>query len=832
MALNDLKIDQTKDKDYILLTLKDLVPGQSYPVQFRWKRNDGTFGGWSPARTITPPSETVPGTPNVTVNGLTPGMITISWDGKDTSGASMPEVKQIDVYFSGSPFNSTVPAVILTKASTVQQTAPAGQYGVTAYAITTRGSTSVPKIISGGVEVTGIGVVVQPPTLPTGLTAAAAPFALTVNWDGTYSSSTTFTGFKSVDIYATSNASLGSSTTSGLSSSNIVGSLTVDKKTNRINIGLDNLRQAMSLANNTAAYTTDTYLYYVAVNQKDEQYKVGGNVTYTRINSTALRPIQANFVDLASGVISIENLVAGNGSFASWLRTGNAGGARIELSAVNDFSNGGNTVQKGLVAYSSGNTEIFNLDIAAGTLSINGSGTFTGDLSAGSGDSIFKSDSNGIYLGSGSWAGSASTFRVSRSGYLTASSGQIGGIDISASALGSSTFNLSSSGLRLGLDGGTNKNLLISSNGIVHRSGSTATQKFTVDTTTGYVSIYAGNITSSGSTYDGTGVVFDNDGIRAYVKSGSTTTKTIDINSGGSATFSGDISGSTGTFTGGLKTGTLGARVEIPAADGEINLYTSDSTMDPGNINTLSVNLGDGTLNWMALLSPTKSTFGQSNIYLSGGASDTSYIVSNSTKWKHQGRFEVGDVNAVNAFINADGTSRVFSINAQVVDIAGASRYIQLSTASTIRTLISSNGTIYANYLNTTTDGQGSSTGGTTGTAIVQNSSGYLKVSGSSRRFKEDISPISENGYLEAMLKIQPVRFRYINPDFEEPLISGLIAEDLDLIPEFQGVVNYDSGGLPVSISYDRMSSLLVLVLKELKQEFDELKARLDALEG
>ena len=102
----------------------------------------------------------------------------------------------------------------------------------------------------------------------------------------------------------------------------------------------------------------------------------------------------------------------------------------------------------------------------------------------------------------------------------------------------------------------------------------------------------------------------------------------------------------------------------------------------------------------------------------------------------------------------------------------------------------------------------------------------------SSRRFKEDITSISQEGYLDAMLKIEPVSFRYINPDFEEPLISGLIAEDLDLIPEFKGVVNYDKEGLPLSIAYDRMSALLVLAIKELKQEFDEIKERLDALEG
>jgi hypothetical protein len=222
------------------------------------------------------------------------------------------------------------------------------------------------------------------------------------------------------------------------------------------------------------------------------------------------------------------------------------------------------------------------------------------------------------------------------------------------------------------------------------------------------------------------------------------------------------------------------------------------------------------------MVSPTKSGNGMSAISLSSDTLNRSYINSAATDWTHSG----------GTFKVPDGITTLYALNTSFIDMAGASKYIQLSTGGTLRTLFSTNGTIYANYLNTTTDGQGSSTGGTTGTTIVQNSTGYIKVSTSSRRFKEDIVPISENGYLEALLKVEPVNFRYINADFEEPLVSGLIAEDLDLIPEFKGVVNYDTEDLPFSISYDRLSALLILAIKELKQEFDMVKQRLDALEA
>ena len=71
-----------------------------------------------------------------------------------------------------------------------------------------------------------------------------------------------------------------------------------------------------------------------------------------------------------------------------------------------------------------------NLTWSGGTLSINGGGTFTGALSGGtisigSGNSIFKADSNGIYLGDAIFADAE--FSVSPAGYLKSKSGEIGG---------------------------------------------------------------------------------------------------------------------------------------------------------------------------------------------------------------------------------------------------------------------------------------------------------------------------------------------------------------------------------------------------------------------
>ncbi len=72
----------------------------------------------------------------------------------------------------------------------------------------------------------------------------------------------------------------------------------------------------------------------------------------------------------------------------------------------------------------------FYVDIATGNAYFRGdisaaSGTFTGNLSIGSGESIFKADSNGIYLGSATFANAE--FSVTPAGYLKTVSGEIAG---------------------------------------------------------------------------------------------------------------------------------------------------------------------------------------------------------------------------------------------------------------------------------------------------------------------------------------------------------------------------------------------------------------------
>lgn len=368
MAYQDLLKDTSEikeDGNYFLVTVTDLEPAKTYPIQFRWQYKDKTFSEWSSVKKLILPGESGVPVPYVPIGNFTaaPGQIIITWNGTDTTGATMVGVDRVNVYLED--INDTFgdgsdPVSFFKEKGTISIAVPAGTYNVTLRSVTTRGTisnatTPVTLTVEGGTPI-------EAPTLPTGLSASSAPFALTVSWTGAYASQT-FSGFKSINVYA-STTNLGSSTTTNLSYK-LVGSMTVDQTSNKITVGLDVLKQVLSLTSQQT-YDSSIYLYYLAVNANGVPYQVGGTTTYTRINSTAIAPTKANLIDLTNGLISIENLVAGNGQFQSWLRTGTAGSSRIELSStnVNSTEAGGYAVLSGLTVYNSANSPVFRADLS------------------------------------------------------------------------------------------------------------------------------------------------------------------------------------------------------------------------------------------------------------------------------------------------------------------------------------------------------------------------------------------------------------------------------------------------------------------------------------
>ena len=280
----------------------------------------------------------------------------------------------------------------------------------------------------------------------------------------------------------------------------------------------------------------------------------------------------------------------------------------------------------------------------------------------------------------------------------------------------------------------------------------------------------------------------------------------------GTAIFRGDVYADNGYFKGSITgaSGTFKGNVELIS-------NSTDWFSSPG-VKIESKNLYNQ--NQTAWLYAGSLTLGTAGSY--------AYIISGNSS---------GGVNDGSLVLTSDaGQIHLFGVN-QGSGIIYANRSIMLGQGQTANvsfnandlTRIWSDGRIFANSLNSATG-----SGNTSGTSVVQNSSGYLKVLGSSRTLKENIIEIPKSGYLNATLRVKPVNFNYINNDVLaiEPIQSGLIAEDLALIPEFRGVVNYNLQGDPISIGYDRMSALLVLAIQELKDEVDTLKERLDGIQA
>jgi hypothetical protein len=373
--LNDTSQIQD-DKDYIDVVLTDLNLDTEYKMQFAWVYEDKTISDYSDVFTVTTLAEAAFNKPEFLETDLSSDLnaLIIKWSGLDYLGEPYPEnLDRVDIYIKGGSFgNDYVVAGFFKEAGKKTIIAQTGTYYVKLQAVSKKKTLS-PFSTEWSISTESPSEIIDPPTLPIGLTAAATSFGITINWGGAYQANDPFSGFKTIAIYATTNASLGASTTTAFSDSSLVANLTVSQIPNKINVGIDNLKQALGLSTSSAVYAAQVYFYHLAYNKNDEPYKVSGTTTYTRINSTPLSPTKANLIDLENGLISIENLVAGNGQFTSWLRTGVAGGARIELNGGSSFTNSGEThsVLPGFSVYASGGTPIFRADLS-GTVTFGG----------------------------------------------------------------------------------------------------------------------------------------------------------------------------------------------------------------------------------------------------------------------------------------------------------------------------------------------------------------------------------------------------------------------------------------------------------------------------
>jgi hypothetical protein len=589
-----LAANTATDKNNFTVIVPNLKIDSNYSFQFQYVFEDGVKSDWSPGYFITTSNETAPGVPTGTIVPSTfAGSIPVELP-------SFPAgARKVDVIVANGIFGTGKIAYTFFAAGKATIATSAGTYVVELRSTNITGGTStVGTTHTILVTDPAANFQVETPTLASGLTVNSAPFAVSVNWAGTYSSAD-FDGFKSIDIHVRG-SDVGSTATSGFSTTTQVATLTVTGTTNRQNIGLDNLRQALSLATNTLAYTSPMFFYYITRNSENTLYSVSGTPTYTRINSSTVNPTQANLVDLVNGVISIENLVAGNGNFSSYLRVGSSstsGGGRIELSGVNNFTDSltTRTVKRGITAYDSGNNEVLSFDYGAATPTLAIKGTLTGSTG------VFGPVTIGTSGISSTNFSIASDGSASFEGTVKANSGSIGGWSISENAFKSTSVAFPT----IELDP-------ISPKFEIRQTASDSSESgikvIKIDPTSG---IRAGTTSNFKFTVDMDGNMSATDAIFS------------------SGTFNGNIT-SSATITGGtFRTSSSGQRVELSSAD-DIKFYSGSSNETlPGSVSALFATINGTTFAWTQVSSPEVSGGNTSNITVASGAGISAGVLIN-----------------------------------------------------------------------------------------------------------------------------------------------------------------------------------------------------------
>lgn len=110
---------------------------------------------------------------------------------------------------------------------------------------------------------------------------------------------------------------------------------------------------------------------------------------------------------------------------------------------------------------------------------------------------------------------------------------------------------------------------------------------------------------------------------------------------------------------------------------------------------------------------------------------------------------------------------------------------------------------------------------------IIINSAGQMGTIVSSRRFKQNITPISDE-IAEKFFQAEAVQFEYVN-DPQKTIQFGFIAEDIEkLIPE---LVIHDEENIPFTIQYHLLYALLHKMNTVMKKRIDIMEEKILTLE-
>ncbi len=545
-AYQDLLKDSSKvdpgDKNYFIVTITDLDVNNTYPLQFRWKREGGAFSVWSSTKIITTPGESVPGEPSLPTGSVTgePGLIKVTWNGTDAAGKTISNIDRVDVYVDGGTFDGTKATSSFKSAGTQTIAAASGEYFVTLYSVTSYGKKSAVSS-ARSVVVPGIGTTVLAPQDPSAPTIEAGLASIIVTWDGKRANTENFTtgSFAAAKVY------IGTSSDFVPSDNNWVHSLNFANGTNQVAIGVGTVinKTLQTKLEYGVPYYVKIKTVNAAVPPAETATAVVSSPTNITVNKVAASEIKTGFLAADAQILA-----------------GISGGARVELS--------GSTTP--FIIYGSGSQELLKFTSSPTPgLIVNGGGTFTGSLSIGSGNAVFKADPDslttpGIWLGHADYL--SAPFRVSKSGLVTASSGYIGGWQLGDSFLQNDLGTLkinsgASPAIYLGPASGAH--IRLTPDSITHYEGGSASGKFTLTTSSGNVSL-KGQL-SAGSTITG-----------AEISGGVlTSTGSSTIGSGTLTIDSGSISHTSGFY---LSTGASGLYLDTYSATDNAYLIVHPTT--------------------------------------------------------------------------------------------------------------------------------------------------------------------------------------------------------------------------------------------------------------
>jgi hypothetical protein len=456
-------------------------------------------------------------------------------------------------------------------------------------------------------------------------------------------------------------------------------------------------------------------------------------------------------------------------------------------------------------------------------LSINGNGTFSGDLSAaggtfsgalsggtisiGSGNNIFKADSNGIYLGNATFA--SAPFRVSMAGALTATSATItgtinvtggnaettSGAQSKADSARDSAISTASGDATTKANNAYNNAVSVASSDATNKSDaarnaaiSAASTDATNKSNTAFNNAAAQVSSLANGSYSGTFI--------------SSTTIYSPVIGGQIGYFSEQFRvGSSGIVLDGVNKriyiggGTFGSSGTGFYVDNNGNFSLGDKlTFSNGN---LSIN-GNGTFS--GNLSAAGGTF-SGNI---SGASGTFGDVTISS----------GGVTFGNFRLSSGGISYVsYNFNSEVQDYSMFTQRLRLYQNNTNQG--SHDNSLQFDFLY-------SASGLTT---LGVDGSGNVKKVSSSRKYKKEINSLPLDT-AKRILDLNIVSFKDKDTQVSDVLHAGLIAEEVEDL-NYKDWVIYDNSGSVDGVYYQSIFSSMLKVVQDLNKRVEELEAKI-----